>query len=171
MTDFDRRHVMGGIVLGGGILAATGAIAEPPVIDPATIKKETEVACAYHCDFGDPARIGQMLGNINNHLSAYENDPFKLKLVVVAHAAGIKPFLTDLEGTPWSKEQFPAEIFERFDGLAKLGVDVLLCRITFVRNKIDLSKARVAPFIKLVPSGVATVAALQSKGFAYVKVG
>ena len=62
-------------------------------------------------------------------------------------------------------------MFERYTGIAKLGVDIFLCQITFKNNKIDLEKARTEPFIKLVPSGVATVAALQSKGFAYVKVG
>ena len=167
----DRRHLVGGLVAGGGVLAAKGAMAQTQKVDITTIKKETDFACAYHCDFGDPARIGQMITNINNHLSVYDNDPFKIKIVVVAHGQGIKPFLKDLEGTPWSKDTFPPELFERFSGIAKLGVDIYLCQITFKNNKIDLDKARADPFIKLVPSGVATVAALQSKGFAYVKVG
>lgn len=171
MKWLERRRLIGGLVLGGGVLAAKSAIGQTIVIDPGAIKKETDLACAYHCDFGDPGRIGQMITNISNHLSAYDNDPFKIKIVVVAHGQGIKPFLNDLDGTPWASETFPAELFARFDGLAKLGVDVYLCQITFTRNKIDPAKSRTAPYIKLVPSGIATVAALQSKGFAYVKVG
>jgi intracellular sulfur oxidation DsrE/DsrF family protein len=31
--------------------------------------------------------------------------------------------------------------------------------------------AKPAPYIRMVPSGVATAAALQGKGFAYLKVG
>ena len=34
-----------------------------------------------------------------------------------------------------------------------------------------MAKVKDMPFISFVPSGVATVAALQSKGFAYLKVG
>jgi intracellular sulfur oxidation DsrE/DsrF family protein len=55
--------------------------------------------------------------------------------------------------------------------LAKYGVEVYLCKITFERQKLDTALAKDAPYIKLVPSAVATVAALQSKGFAYLKVG
>jgi intracellular sulfur oxidation DsrE/DsrF family protein len=55
--------------------------------------------------------------------------------------------------------------------LAKYGVEVYLCKITFERQKLDTALAKDAPYIKLVPSGVATVAALHSKGFAYLKVG
>jgi len=41
-------------------------------------EKETPVAVVYHLDFGDPNRFGQMLTNISNHLSVYDNDPFKV---------------------------------------------------------------------------------------------
>lgn len=166
-----RRGLLGGLAIGGGVLATRTALAQTQKIDIGSLKKETDVACAYHCDFGDPGRVGQMITNINNHLSVYDNDPFKIKIVVVAHGQGIKPFLKDLDGTPWSKDAPPIELFQRFEGLAKLGVDVYLCQITFRNNKIDLEKARTDAFIKLVPSGVATVAALQTKGFAYLKIG
>lgn len=171
MAKLGRRELVGGLAIGGSLIAANAAMAQSQNIEIASIKKETDAACAYHCDFGDPARIGQMITNINNHLSVYDNDPFKIKIVVVAHGQGIKPFLNDLEGTPWSKDTLPPDLFARYDGLAKLGVDVYLCQITFRNNKIDPAKARTAPFIKLVPSGVATIAALQGKGFSYIKVG
>ena len=171
MTQIDRRHLVGGLIVGAGLTVTESTLAQSQKIDISAITKESEAACAYHCDFGDPARIGQMITNINNHLSVYDNDPFKIKIVVVAHGQGIKPFLRDLEGTPWAKDAFAPELFERFAGIAKLGVDIYLCQITFKNNKINPEKARTEPFIKLVPSGVATVAALQSKGFAYVKVG
>ena len=56
-------------------------------------------------------------------------------------------------------------------GLSKFGVEAYLCQITFKRQNIDTAKARKDEFIKFVPSGVASVAELQSKGFAYLKVG
>lgn len=171
MTNLDRRLLIAGVAVAGATVAGTAAQAEMKVIDLKSIKKEGDVACVYHCDFGDPARVKQMITNINNHLSVYEFDPFKIKIVVVAHGQGVKPFLTTFEGTPWSKETADPELFPRYEALAKYGVDVLLCRITFANNKIDLALAREAPFIKLVSSGVATLGDLQSKRFGYIKVG
>lgn len=166
-----RRGLIGALAVSGATLAATRLEAAPALLDPATVKKDTDLACAYHCDFGDPNRFGQLLTNMNNHLSVYEFDTFKVKLVLVAHGAGIKFFLRDLEGTPWSKDKLDPELYKRAVGLSKFGVEVYLCQITFKRNNIDFAKARDDAFIKFVPSGVATVAALQGKGYAYIKVG
>ncbi|MGE0768337.1 MAG: DsrE family protein [Hyphomicrobiaceae bacterium] len=171
MTRLSRRSLVAGIAAGGGAVAATAALAEPKRLGLDALTKDADTACVYHCDFGEPKRIQQMAGNIANHLSVYDADPFKLKIVVVAHGSGIKPFLTDLEGTPWADSSMPPEVFQRFVDLSKSGVEVYLCQITFKNNKIDLSKARSDDFIRLVPSGVATVAALQGKGFAYIKAG
>ena len=57
---------------------------QPATIDAgvseAAIKKETDIACLYHCDFGDPQRFSHMLQNILNHYSAYDFDSFRLSL-------------------------------------------------------------------------------------------
>ena len=165
-----RRGMIGALAASGASLATT-ALAAPSLLDLNTVKKETDVACVYHCDFGDPQRFSQMLQNILNHYSAYEFDSFKLKIVVVAHAAGLKFFLDDLSGTPWEKETINPEIYQRFVGLTKYGVEAYLCQITYKRQNIDLAKTRKDSFLKFVPSGVATVAELQGKGYAYMKIG
>jgi uncharacterized protein len=165
-----RRGMIGALAASGASLATT-ALAAPSLLDLNAVKKETDVACVYHCDFGDPQRFSQMLQNILNHYSAYEFDAFKLKIVVVAHAAGLKFFLEDLSGTPWEKETINPEIYQRFVGLTKYGVEAYLCQITYKRQNIDLAKTRKDSFLKFVPSGVATVAELQGKGFAYMKIG
>jgi intracellular sulfur oxidation DsrE/DsrF family protein len=165
-----RRGMIGALAASGATLA-TSALAAPAALDMASIKKDTDIACLYHCDFGDPRRFSQMLQNMNNHYSAYEFDNFKLKLVVVAHAAGIKFFLDDLSGTPWENDKIDPEIYQRFVGLTKYGVEAYLCQITYKRLKLDFAKTRKDPFLKFVPSGVATVAELQGKGFAYMKIG
>jgi uncharacterized protein len=90
---------------------------------------------------------------------------------VVAHAAGLKFFLEDLSGTPWEKDTIDPELYKRFTALTKYGAEAYLCQITYKRQNIDMAKTRKDPFLKFVPSGVATVAELQSKGFAYLKVG
>jgi intracellular sulfur oxidation DsrE/DsrF family protein len=165
-----RRGMIGALAASGASLA-TAAIAAPAALDMASIKKETDIACLYHCDFGDPQRFSQLLNNMNNHYSAYEFDSFKLKLVIVAHAAGIKFFLEDRTGTPWENDKIDPEIYQRFVGLTKYGVEAYLCQITYKRLNIDFAKTRKDPFLKFVPSGVATVAELQGKGFAYMKIG
>jgi len=135
-------------------------------------KKEAEVAALYHCDFGDPNRFGQMLTNISNHLSVYDNDPFRIKIVIVAHGAGVQFFLKDLEGTPWAQAQYDREaLFARVKQLGALGVEVYICEITFARNNIPKEKLREDAFLKWVPSGVGAVAELQTRGYAYLKIG
>ena len=171
MTITTRRGMIGAMAASGAALAATRLDAAPNVLDFGNMKKDTDVACLYHCDFGDPRRFGQMLRNINNHLSVYEFDTLRLKLVIVAHGAGVKFFMKDRAGTPWEKDTINPDLYKRFVELAKFGVEAYLCQITFQRQKIDLAKAHEAPYIKVVPSGLATVAELQAKGFAYLKVG
>lgn len=174
MTDnalISSRRSLLAAAASGLAVAATSAAAAPKELSLADIKKEADVACVYHCDFGDPARFDQMLTNIANHYSAYGADPFALQLAIVAHGAGVKFFLKDLEGTSRASDSAALKSFERVDALAKNGLKVHLCEITFQRNRIDKTKAREAPFVSFVPSGVAAVAALQAKGFAYLKIG
>ena len=168
----NRRELFGALAASGAMLASTGGASSNPVaIDLAKVGKETDIACLYHCDFGDPQQFSQMLQNMLNHYSAYEFDAFKLKLVVVAHAVGIKFFLEDRSGTPWEKENIDPEIYKRFIGLTKYGAEAYLCQITYKRLNIDPAKTRKDAFLKFVPSGVATLAELQAKGFAYLKIG
>jgi intracellular sulfur oxidation DsrE/DsrF family protein len=167
----NRRTLLGALALSGAAFGASRALAKPAKLNLSEIKKDTDVACLYHCDFGDHGRFSQMLTNINNHLSAYEFDPLKIKIVIVAHGAGIKFFLEDLSGTPWEKENIDPELYKRVVGLSKFEVEAYLCQITYTRQKIDMAKTRKDAFLKFVPSGVATVAELQTKGFGYLKVG
>lgn len=166
-----RRGILGALAAGSAALAPAAAPAATRDVDLAALRKEADVACLYHCDFGDPQRFSQMLQNMLNHYSAYDHDGMRLKLVVVAHGPGLKFFLEDLSGTPWEKESLDPDLFKRFEGLARFGAEAYLCRITFQRLKIDPGKARAAASLSFVPSGVATVAELQGKGFAYLKVG
>ena len=157
--------------MSGATLTATRVAANPTKLNMSQLKKDTEIACLYHCDFGDPQRFSQLLTNINNHLSVYEFDTLKVKIVLVAHGAGLKFFLEDLSDTPWANDKIDPELYKRFTGLTKFGVEAYLCEITYKRQNIDVAKTRKDSFLKFVPSGVAAVAELQSKGFAYLKVG
>jgi uncharacterized protein len=168
----NRRQLIGTLAASGAALAASGsARSDPTALDLAKIDKDADIACLYHCDFGDPQRFSQMLQNMLNHYSAYDFDAFKLKLVVVAHGAGIKFFLEDRAGTPWDQDTIDPEIYQRFVGLSKFGAEAYLCQITYKRLNVDPTKTRKDAFLRFVPSGVAAVAELQTKGFAYIKTG
>jgi intracellular sulfur oxidation DsrE/DsrF family protein len=171
MTKTTRRGMMGALAASGVTLAASRAVAAPETLDLSKLTKDTDIACAYHCDFGDPRRFSQMLTNINNHLSVYEFDTLKVRIAIVAHGAGLKFFLADRSGTPWEKETIDPDLYKRVVGLSKFGVEVFLCKITYQRQKIDMAKTRTDKFLKFVPSGVASVAELQAKGWSYIKVG
>jgi intracellular sulfur oxidation DsrE/DsrF family protein len=171
MSTTTRRGFLGALAISGATLTATRAVANPTKLKISDLEKTTDIACLYHCDFGDPRRFSQMLTNINNHLSAYEFDTLRLKIVVVVHSVGLKFFLEDLSGTPWADDKIDPDLYKRFTGLSKFGVEAYLCEITYKRLKIDMAKTRKDPFLKFVPSGVATIAELQGKGFAYLKVG
>lgn len=182
MAQIDRRAALAALT---GLAGAAPALAQsaapaapssaPRVARAVTplkeLRKEGDVACLYHCDFGDPARFSQMLVNIGNHYSAYGADPFALQLVVVAHGPGIKFFLSALDETPWREEATVPQIWPRIEALFKNGLRVHLCNITFERQKIDRALARAHENVLVTPSGVATVADLQNKGFAYIKIG
>jgi uncharacterized protein len=170
MSDFDRRTIIGGAALAGAALSSAVLNAAPAITPLSDIKKDAEVACIYHCDFGDPSRFSQMLQNISNHYAVYGN-PLDLQISIVAHGAGLKFFLESLDTTIWKDHPVDPQLFNRVRDLTKNGLIVFLCNITFERQKIDRELAKKADFIKFVPSGVATLAALQSKGFAYIKVG
>ena len=53
-----RREVVGALAASGAVLASVqGARANPVALDLAKYKKDTDIACLYHCDFGDPGRF------------------------------------------------------------------------------------------------------------------
>ena len=53
-----------------GALAVSGATlahrrrSPRPAARPHAVKKDTDIACLYHCDFGDPQRFSQLLQNM-----------------------------------------------------------------------------------------------------------
>jgi uncharacterized protein len=172
MSEIDRRTLLTSLAVAGAATLGGQIASAPAMAASEAIKKEAEVACLYHCDFGEPARFAQLLNNISNHYSVYGANPFDIQLVMVVHSVGVKFFMETLEGTPWADEAGQVmPLFERIAGLAKNGLKVYLCEITFQRLKLEREKVRNAAFLGFVPSGVATVAILQSKGFGYLKVG
>jgi intracellular sulfur oxidation DsrE/DsrF family protein len=135
-----------------GTLAAVAALA--PL---ARAAEPHAVKVVYHLSQGlEEATRG--LGNIRNHLKA---DP-KVKIVVVANGAGVDFLLDgakDAHGNPYDAI---------VQDLVSQGVEFRVCHNTLETRKID--PAKVLPEAKIVPSGVAEVARLQSReGFVYLR--
>jgi intracellular sulfur oxidation DsrE/DsrF family protein len=165
----DRRGFFKLLGIAGSIpLLGKFAHSAPPKLGFKDLKKESQINVVYHADFGDPQRFTTMLRNIRNHLSVYDNDPTKIKIVIVAHGQGVKFFMKDLTGSPWEKENFDPKIGEEVRDLNAYGVDPLICEITLTRLKLDPNK--LYDFCKIVPSGVGAIGELQTKGYAYIKV-
>ncbi|MCX8164910.1 MAG: DsrE family protein [Aquificaceae bacterium] len=139
-------------------------------VEMSQIKRGADLGVVYHCDFPQEDRFRTMLRNIGNHLSVYDFNPMKIKIVVVAHGAGVKFFMKDLSGSPWEKETLKLqELYEEEKSLATYGVEYYICNITIQRLKLDPNKFN--DLIVLVPSGVGAIGHLQSvEKFAYIKV-
>ena len=115
------------------------------------------VKVVYHINEG-VQKAPAVLHNIANELDAEPGT----KVVVVAHGAGID-FL--LKGAKDAKgNTFDAEL----ETLDMRGVQFRVCNNTLKSRHIDASQ--VVPLAKIVPSGVAEIARLESKeGYVYLK--
>ncbi|HWH41342.1 MAG TPA: DsrE family protein [Usitatibacter sp.] len=132
------------VVVAGIAMTAVAAVGDP-------------VKVVYHMNEGAD-HAPQMLRNVRNHLDA---DP-KVKIVVVAHAAGIDFLLRDAKDANGN----PFEV--TVQDLVGRGVEFRACEYTLRSRNIDPKK--VIEEAKLVPSGVAEVARLQAQeGFVYLK--
>lgn len=126
------------------VVAMSPAAAEPPIKVVYDVSEGLQQA-------------SRALANVHNELVAEPNS----KIVVVTHGEGIK-FL--LEGAVDGKgRQFEAIVA----ALASQGVEFRVCNNTL--TAFDIPPSKVILEAKVVPSGVAEVARLQSReGYAYI---
>ncbi len=119
--------------------------------------EQQPVKAVYHINT-DANTVPPILNNIRNHLNA---DP-TAKIVVTTHSRGIDFLLQDAKDSKGNS--FSGTIAD----LVAKGVDFRVCNNTLVSRKID--KNQVVMEAKIVPSGVAEVARLQSReGYVYLK--
>lgn len=113
----------------------------------------------YHLNYDNTKRQKGMLRNINNHIKAVGAK--KLDLRVVMHGKGY----TMLQ-TANNDLQLQNTIIK----LKDKGIKFQLCANTIRGKKLDESKLfGFDPKNDKVPSGVAEIAKLQKKGFAYIR--
>ena len=111
----------------------------------------------YHITTGLDT-IAAAMSNIQNHLNA---DP-KAKIVVVTNGPGIDFLMAD------AKDSKGREFSGAVSDLSSQGVEFRVCNNTLVTRNLDPESLLMET--KLVPSGVAEAARLQTReGFAYIK--
>ncbi|KPK10678.1 MAG: hypothetical protein AMJ68_08385 [Acidithiobacillales bacterium SG8_45] len=113
----------------------------------------------YHLNYDNPKRQKGMLRNINNHIKAVGAK--NLDLRVVMHGKGytmLETANTDLE------------LQNTIVSLKDKGIKFQLCANTIRGKKLDEKNLfGFDPANDKVPSGVAEIAHLQKKGFAYIR--
>ena len=138
-------------VLATALAAASLLLGTAPAIADSHPEK-----VVYHVN--DAANATAALRNIGNHL---EVNP-QAKIVVVTHAQGVDFLMEgarDKNGNPYNVQ---------VETLAAQGVTFDVCEITLRNRKLD--RKQFIPESVFVPSGVAELAKLQSRGgYAYIK--
>ena len=113
----------------------------------------------YHINSDDDKIINAALGNVQNHLQAVGKE--NIEMIVVMHGNGV-----DL----LKKANKDADLQSKVINLKNQKVAMKVCGITLQKKNIDY-KNDLFDVAKddIVPSGVAELARLQTKGYVYVK--
>lgn len=125
----------------------------------------------YHINDDDPKHQKAALNNIQNHINAIGKD--KLDLKVVLHGNGLA-LLLDPEAVSRVKGFKSGNANEvmgaAIDNLKGQGIEFKVCANTLKGRNIDYKRDMYYVTEKdIVPSGVAELAILQGKGYAYIK--
>ena len=135
-------------------LLASGGSSVALAADTAGVQK-----VVYHINYNDEKQLNAALGNAKNHIAAIGKDKIDMKIVM--HGPGVD--LLKIANTDLGVQQ-------KVILLKKDGVDFEVCKNTLVNKKINYKDDLFDVSEKdIVPSGVAEVAILQQKGYAYIK--
>jgi len=128
-------------------------------LSPALAAEGAQHKVVYHLNSDDAKHHKAFLQNVQNHINAIGKE--KLDLRVVMHGPGIAM----LQGAK-SDEELKSKV----DNLKLQGVTFNVCANTLKGKKVDYKTDMHDVAEKdIVPSGVAEIAILQGKGYAYMK--
>jgi len=139
-------------------LLAVAAIVLPLVGAGSALAAEKHKV-VYHLNSDDPKHQMAFMQNVQNHINAVGKE--NLDLRVVMHGPGI---------TLMQNAKSNEDVKSRVDNLKLQGIAFNICANTLKSKKVDYKKDMYDVSEKdIVPSGVAEIAILQTKGYAYVK--
>lgn len=110
----------------------------------------------YQLNTGDEQEQLQVLRNVSNHIQVIGQEHIVLQIVVFA--GGMSALQSDDD-----------KMRQAFDKLRQQGVKVAVCNNTLKAKNIDWHTLYQVKESDIVPAGVAELAYLQQKGFAYIK--
>lgn len=156
--DATRRRLLGTLVAGGGLAAATVARRAGAADDALRFPGEgASHKIAYQFNKADLGYQDHVIFSVGEVLRKYGDD---VNIVVVAFAEGIHI----LAKRPL--REVKQEIRERVSSLAQYGVEFHACRNTM--NSLGWTDKDMVPFAKIVDIGAADLMTLQEKGYAYI---
>jgi len=125
----------------------------------------------YHINGDNPKQQAGALRNIQNHINAVGKD--NLDLRVVMHGNGVSMVLLP-EALPnvkgFKNANATPQMQASIDGLKSQGVHFDICANTLNGRKVNYENdLHMVEKADIVPSGVAELAILQGKGYAYIK--
>ncbi|WP_319381858.1 DsrE family protein [Thiomicrorhabdus sp.] len=125
----------------------------------------------YHINYDDAKKQSSTLRNIQNHINAVGED--KLDIQVVLHGNGLSLLLKPdaLQNVPKFKAaNADTQMTQKIDQLKMQGVHFNVCANTVKGRDVNIERDLydVEPS-SVVPSGVAELAYLQSKGYLYLR--
>ena len=158
-------RVMKQLLLSGliGLMALTGA-----TVASAEYSKQKVV---YHVNYDNAKQQKGALRNIQNHINAVGAENLDLRVVMHGHGVSLVLLPEALPSVPKFKaanatEQMQATI----DGLKNQGVKFNICANTLRGRQVSREDHLYnVDEADIVPSGVAELAELQSRGFTYLK--
>lgn len=125
----------------------------------------------YHVNYDNAKKQAGTLRNIQNHLNAVGADHLKVK--VVMHGNGLSMVLKPdaLKNVPKFKAANATnELQQKIDSLKMQGVEFNVCANTIKGRNVDIQRDLYdVNAADVVPSGVAELAALQQKGYVYLR--
>lgn len=123
------------------------------------IAADTKQKVVYHLNSDDEKHQKAVLQNIQNHISAVGKENLDLRLIM--HGPGVALL---------QNAKKDEDVKSRIDNLKLQGIAFNVCANTLKSKKINYKTDMYDVTEKdLVPSGVAEIAILQTKGYAYVK--
>ncbi|GMQ91246.1 MAG: DsrE family protein [Gammaproteobacteria bacterium] len=140
-------------------IAMIGVLAIAVGISPTMAGKYKKQKVVYHINYDNPKRQSGALRNIQNHINAVRAQNLDLRVVI--HGKGY---------TMLKHANTDANMAGKIDNLKSQGVKFNICNNTLRGKNIDYKKdLHDVHKEDIVPSGVAELAYLQAKGYAYIK--
>jgi hypothetical protein len=124
----------------------------------------------YHINYDNPKRQQGALRNIQNHINAVGVDKLDLKVVMHGNGLSLLTYPEAVGATKMKVGNASDDMQARVSTLKGQGVAFLVCANTVKGRNINVEDHLYdVEESDIVPSGVAELASLQNKGYAYIK--